>query len=71
MNEIVDKFLIAFKATRIYFNACGSFIKHYEYTKKFKQTGNLNYIQRNKLDKACFAHDAAYAYHTELPKRNI
>ena len=26
----------------------------------FKETGDLNYIYKNKLDKACFAHDAAY-----------
>ena len=33
------------------------------------QTGDTNYIYRNELDKACFAHDAAYSDSKDLPKR--
>ena len=28
---------------------------------KFRETGNLSYINKNDLDKVCFAHDAAYS----------
>ena len=34
-------------------SACGLFTKHRERIKKFKETGNLNYIYKNKLDEAC------------------
>ena len=27
---------------------------------KFRETGNLGHLYQNELDKACFAHDAAY-----------
>ena len=37
--------------------------------KKFKQTGDTRYIYRNKLDKACFQHDSAYADHKDLINR--
>ena len=33
------------------------------------QTGDTNCIYRNKLDKACFAHDAAYSYNKDLTTR--
>ena len=39
----------------------------------FKETDNLNYTYKNKLDKACFAHDAAYVAYdgNDLIKRTI
>ena len=37
--------------------------------KEFKQTGDTRYIYRNELDKACFQHDSAYAYHKDLINR--
>ena len=37
--------------------------------KKFKQTGDMRYIYRNELDKACFQHDSAYADHKDLINR--
>ena len=37
----------------------------------FKGASNLNYIYEKKLDKACFAHDAAYADSKDLAKRTI
>ena len=33
------------------------------------QLGNLKYLYRNELNKACFAHDAAYSDSTYLTKR--
>ena len=39
--------------------------------KKFKETGNLKDLYRNELDKACFAHDAAYSDSKNLVKRTI
>ena len=33
------------------------------------QTGDANYIYKNELDKACFAHDAAYSDSKDLTTR--
>ena len=33
------------------------------------QTGNTDFIYRNKLDKACFQHDMAYGKSKDLIKR--
>ena len=49
--------------------AFGPFTKHKERTQKFMQTGYKNYIYKNELDKACFAHDAAYSDSKDLAKR--
>ena len=38
---------------------------------KFRETGNLEDLYKNELDKACFAHDAAYSDSKDLSKRNI
>ena len=38
---------------------------------KFKETANLNYIYDNKLDKACFVHDAAYSVNKDLAKKTV
>ena len=43
------------------YSACGPFTKHCERVQKFRETGNLKRLYRNELDKACFAHDAAYS----------
>ena len=32
------------------------------------QTGNINYIYKNDLDKACFQHDMAYGKHKDLTR---
>ena len=47
------------------------FTKHRERIKKFKGTGNLKHLYRNELDKAGFAHDAAYSNSKDLAKRRI
>ena len=38
----------------------GPFAKHCKMIKTFRETGSLNHICKNRLDKACFAHKAAY-----------
>ena len=53
------------------YSACGSFIKYCERIKKFRETGDLKHLYWNKLDKACFAHDAAYSDSKDLAKRTI
>ena len=51
------------------YSACGPFTKHKQRIKKFKETGDTNYTYKNELDKACFAHDAAYSDSKDLTKR--
>ena len=53
------------------YGACGPFTKHCERIKKCRETGNLKHLYRNELDKACFAHDAAYSDSKHLVKRTI
>ena len=36
-----------------------------------RETGNLKHLYRNKLDKACLAHDSAYSDSKDLAKRTI
>ena len=37
--------------------------------KNFKETGDINYIYKNELDKASFQHDMTYGDFKDLPKR--
>ena len=37
--------------------------------KKFREIVNIKHLYRNELDKACFAHDAAYSHSKDLAKR--
>ena len=53
------------------YSACESFTKHRERIQEFKEAGNLKHIYKNKIDKACFAHDAAYSDSKGLPKKTI
>ena len=53
------------------YSACGPFTKYHERIQKVRETGNLNYLYRNELDKACFAHDAAYSDSKDLAKDKI
>ena len=56
---------------RFTYSACGPFTKHREMIKKFKETGDSNYIYETELNKACFAHDAAYADSENLAKGTV
>ena len=37
--------------------------------KRFKETGDTEYINRNELDKACFQHDMVYGDFKDLKRR--
>ena len=78
MNNVINKFLLAgdkfmpemhLRQPQFVYSVCGPFTRHKERIKKFKQTGDMRYIYRNKLDKACFQHDSAYADHKDLINR--
>ena len=69
MNKIVNKFLLVgnkfmpqmhLKQPGFTYSACDRFTKNKERIKKFKQTGDTNYIYKNELNKACFQHDMEY-----------
>ena len=53
------------------YTACGPFTKHRGRLKKFRKTGHLKHLYKNELDKACFAHNAAYSDSKDLAKRTI
>ena len=78
MNKIINKFLLAgdkfmpemhLRQPQFVYSACGPFTRHKERIKKFEQTGDMRYIYRNDLDKACFQHDSAYVDHKDLINR--
>ena len=51
------------------YSTCGPFTKNKERVEKFMQTGNTDFIYKNKLDQACFQHDTAYGKSKDLEKR--
>ena len=78
MTEIVNKFLLVgdkfmpemhLKQPGFTYNACGPFTKNKERIEKFMRTGDTNFIDKNKLDKACFQPDMAYDKTKNLVKR--
>ena len=78
MNEIMNKCLLVgdkfmpemhLKQPNFTYSACGPFTKNKERIEKFMQTGNSDFISRNKLDKPCFQHDMAYGKTKDLVKR--
>ena len=84
MNAIIIKFLLAggkfmpemhlrqsgFKGSPGFtYSACGPFTKHRERINKFMNTGDIRFIYKNDLDKACFQHDSAYSDSKDLMKR--
>ena len=78
MNEIVNKFLSAgdkfmpemhSRQPGFTYNACGPFKKNKQIIQKFKETGNLQYIYQNELDKVSFQHDMAYGDFKDLSRR--
>ena len=80
MNNVINKFLLAgdkfmpemhLRQPQFTYSACGPFTKHKQRIQKFKDTGDTNYIYKNELDKACFAHDAAYSDSKDLTKRTV
>ena len=80
MNNIINKFLLAgdkfmpemhLRQPQFTYTACGPFTKHKKRIQKLNETGDTNYIYKNELDKACFAHDAAYSDSKDLIKRTV
>ena len=80
MNKIINKFLLTgdkfmqelfLKQPGFTYSTCRPFTKHRERIQKSRETGNLKHLYRNELDKACFAHDAAYFESKDLPSRTI
>ena len=80
MNKIVNKFLLAgYKLMPelhliqpiFTYSACGRLTKHCKRIQIFKEIGNLKYIYKNELDKACFAHNFEYVNSNELAKRMV
>ena len=80
MNNIINKFLLAgdtfmpemhLRQPQFTYSACGPLTKNKQKIQKFKETGDTNYIYKNELDKACFAHDAAYSDSKDLTKRTV
>ena len=70
---VEDKFMpkIHLRQPQFTYSACGPFTKHEQRIQKFKETGDTNYIYMNKLDKACFNHDAAYSDSKDFTKRTV
>ena len=80
MNKINNKFLLTedkfmpelhLKQPGFTDGACESFTKYRERIKRFRETGNLKLLKRNQLDRACFAHNAAYSNSKDIAKRTI
>ena len=78
MNEIVNKLLLVgdkfmnemhLKQSGFTYSTYGPFTKNKKRIEKFMQTGNTNFIYKNKLDKACFQHDKTYGKTKDLAKR--
>ena len=79
-NEIVNTFLLVgdkympemhLKQPGFTYSACGPFTKNKERIQKFKETGDMSYIYKNELDKACFKHDMAYRDFKDLKRRTF
>ena len=78
-NSIINKFLLAgdkfmpelhlVDPIAKKYSACGPFTKHTQRIQDFLNTGQLSYIYKNDLDKACFQHDMAYNKFKDLEKR--
>ena len=80
MNNLINKFLLAgdkfmpemhLGQPQFTYRACRQFTKHKQRIQKFKETSDTKYIYKNELDKACFAHDAAYSDSKDLTKRTV
>ena len=50
------------------YSACGPFTKNKEKIQKLKEAGDMSYIYKNELDKACFQHDMAYGDFKDLKR---
>ena len=78
MNKVVNKSLLAgdkfmpdmhLKQLGLTYSVSGPFTKNKERIQKFKETGDVSYIYKNELDKACFQHGTAYGDFKDLARR--
>ena len=78
MNETVNKFLLSgnkfipeihLRQRGFTYSACGLFTRNKQRIQKPMQTGDINYIYKNELDKACFQHDTKYVNFKGLKRR--
>ena len=79
MNNIINKFLLTankfmpethLKDLKVgTYSACGPFTRQKDRINKFVQTGDTNYIYKNELHEACFAHYTPYSDGKDLNKR--
>ena len=78
MNEIINKFLLAgdkfmpemhLRQPGFTYSVCGPFTKNKERINNSMHSGNIDFIYKNELDKACFQHDMAYGKSKDLVKR--
>ena len=63
--------LLHLKQPGFTYKACKPFTKQCKRIQKIRETGNLKYLYKNELEKACFAHDVAYSDSKNLAKRTI
>ena len=68
MNNIVRLHL---KESEFTYIACKPFTRHCQKIQKFREICNLKYLFRRELEKAFFAHDAAYSDRNDLTNRTI
>ena len=75
MSKIINKFWLTgdkfmpklhLIQPRITYSTCGVFTKHRE---RIQHVNLHKHLHKNELDKARFAHDAAYSDSKDLPKR--
>ena len=80
MNKIINKCVLAgekfmpklhLRKSEFIYSASRPFTKRRDMVKRLSKTGDLNYIYKNKLDKACFVHGDAYADSKYLAKRTV
>ena len=78
MNEVINKFLLVgdkfmpemhLRQPRLTYSACGLFTKNKKRIDEFMQTGNIDFIYKNELDKACIRHDMAHGKAKDLVRR--
>ena len=75
MNDVVNKFLLVDHNCMPQMHlkqpgfTCGPFTRNKNIIENFMQTGNIDFIYRNKLGKACFQSYMAYGKSKDLAKR--
>ena len=68
-----DKFMpeMHLRQPQFTYSTCGPFTKHKQRIQMFREIGDKHYTYKNELDRACFAHDAAYSDSKDLTKRTV